>query len=575
MVTFEQVELYYRAAFLKATNPDSYAEYYEGSYHRPHWKPGGAIKPQLSASYRTTSLLYVTPRKGREYTEMELPIDYTRFDALATTQSMPKFICITMKPGSYPFYIYGWIDSVEPIATKGPRQNTLIKWHVDYWLTISAFNYLRNANPAQYGQRYAVTFANGRVKRGPASIARPDPSAPRLWEYAASTNIVRDINGTPDANGPYVIVMYTKTTTIGSDTYTHLVVAFWGTHETITGANSPPTNAQVYAGKLEEVMGIAPSAIVGVWYSPIQPNFTVGVVTNTYDNVTYGWHEYDPGVQPPQAYTIILSNTPISTNDEEKYLVMDPMGTVYATLPWMLKFDRVIAYVDIGTSGAWLHLYFKNGSTGTDSGEGRRMQIPLIAAPVTSNAKSDYILSGQEEYDRTMARIQQQQNLLSGVAGSGTSLIGGAVAGSMVAPGAGTVAGAIGGFGSGLIGAGVNYWIQGDADRKSREAYDKLMSNQIANVIITAGGIAWIYHSEYRWKIVKLTRDSTSAAELTGEQTELGYVTDAFTTNAGLLIAAGGPLRIEGLQIDGDISPEGKLYIQAMFARGVHLDLIQ
>ena len=576
MVTFEQVELYYRAAFLKATNPDSYAEYYEGSYHRPHWKPGGAIAPQLAASYRTSSLANVTPRKGREYTEMELPQDYTRFDALATTQSMPKFICITMKPGSYPFYIYGWIDSVEPIATKGPRQNTLIRWHVDYWLTISAYNYLRNANPAQYGQRYAVTFANGRVKRGPASMARPDPSEPRRWVFDSSQSL-----GPSDKTKPWIVVLCTITETVLGISRTTIACLFWQADGTVikNGVNyiAMPLTA-VYAGWIEELLALDPDSVIGVYLCPFQPYAIPTVNDWIIVNNAYGAYRASPSA--PLVQTILSMNDPVQTDDGGKYIVTDPTGAALATVPWGQPFTAIDAVCDASPLGCNLIMELRNGSpSGHEYAEGMILSIPLQSVSVTSNSYSSYVYSGERDYDISMRRIQQQQNAVSGVLGSGETALGGALAGGMSGAAGGPVgiAGGAGiGLGLGLAKAGINYLVQGYYDDKTQTALDRLKSNQAANVIITGGGGAWLKGlNPGVWNLVHLVRDSESAAELTGEQTELGYVTDAFTTNAGTLIAAGGPLRIEGLQVDGDITPAGRANIQALFARGVHLDLIQ
>ena len=75
--------------------------------------------------------------------------------------------------------------------------------------------------------------------------------------------------------------------------------------------------------------------------------------------------------------------------------------------------------------------------------------------------------------------------------------------------------------------------------------------------------------------IVKLKRDPESLEELETEQSELGYLTDSYKTDCSSIIAAGGGLRIEGLEIKGDIPREGKNYIASLFARGVHIDLIK
>ena len=72
-----------------------------------------------------------------------------------------------------------------------------------------------------------------------------------------------------------------------------------------------------------------------------------------------------------------------------------------------------------------------------------------------------------------------------------------------------------------------------------------------------------------------MVRDPLSKGELETEQAEKGYVCDTFTTNCTPTIQSGGPVRIEGLEVKGDIPKAGRLAIAAMFAQGVHLDLIQ
>ena len=67
----------------------------------------------------------------------------------------------------------------------------------------------------------------------------------------------------------------------------------------------------------------------------------------------------------------------------------------------------------------------------------------------------------------------------------------------------------------------------------------------------------------------------TACGGVETEQSELGYVTDSYKTDCSPIIAAGGGLRIEGLEIKGDIPREGKNYISSLFARGVHIDLIK
>ena len=145
----------------------------------------------------------------------------------------------------------------------------------------------------------------------------------------------------------------------------------------------------------------------------------------------------------------------------------------------------------------------------------------------------------------------------------------------MVGGPAGAVGGAIAGTAVGGIGVAANYMIQGESNAKAQAAVDRLMSNQISSVIITGGSRSWYYsYSSHGWRLLKLVRDDVSAAELAAEQTELGYVTDTYSPDCDAFIKTGGPMRIEGLQVRGDVNREGKAYLRALFERGVNIDVI-
>ena len=140
---------------------------------------------------------------------------------------------------------------------------------------------------------------------------------------------------------------------------------------------------------------------------------------------------------------------------------------------------------------------------------------------------------------------------------------------------AGAIVGAVAGFGLGIAGSFLNEYIQKEADAKSQAATETLLSNQTANVIAPGGGPAWYQNGTGNWKIVKLVRDSQSASELADDQTEHGYITDTYLSDCSTIIEQGGGLRIEGLEMHGNYLPQLKMRISEMFARGVHLDLIQ
>ena len=523
------------------------------------------------------------PRKGRLLSEIEVNVDYELFTGLSSQGGTPKFLMMTGTAGSGLAEIYGWIDRAEPVATKGPKTNTLIHWHVDYWFTLQMMEWNANKYPAQWSTK-AFAFGRGTFKRGPAGMARPDPSAPRMWVKSTETDLKIDVVSTgTEMKAPWAIMVYTETTDpdgvpSSGDEETIIQMAYWPvgavTFDVANHTFYSVVPYHIYYGIIEEWFGLDPNAIIGIWFSPIPPYGTGGGVTMgsfQRNGHTYGYFK----TEMSRNLTQYIMLTATQTDDVSKYIITDPNGVTMGTLPWGLQFSMIKAIVDVGTSGCYLNLLFCDGNTAIPEGEGRIVQLPLPSAPLTSNALSSYVYSGQESFDRDMAKLQQEQALKSGIAGLGSSAISGAVSGAVAGGPAGAAAGAAGGGLLGGIGVAANYFIQGETNDKSMALTRELMSNQTANVIISSGGCAWFNTDmPHSWKLVKLVRDPLSKGELETEQTEKGYVCDTYTTNCTPLIRSGGAMRIEGLEVVGDLSKEARTYIQQMFARGVHLDLI-
>ena len=152
--------------------------YEEDDLHKPYFTRTASRQGDFKSFAKDADRLYtftnVQPRKGKEFEEMELDIAWDEF-AGCKLFSTPKLIVIKFPnlnmAGAYTF-IYGWIDDAEPVATKGPQTNTRIKWHVDWWLTWTDYNWFMVSGQPQilanwYPRR--VTIGAGRLLKGPAS----------------------------------------------------------------------------------------------------------------------------------------------------------------------------------------------------------------------------------------------------------------------------------------------------------------------------------------------------------------------------------------------------------------------
>lgn len=560
--------------------------YEEDDLHKPYFT-ATASRTNFKSFAKDADKLHnftdVQPRKGKEFEEMELEITWDEFTGVKLFET-PKLIVIRLSKlnlaGAYTF-VYGWIDDAEPVATKGPQPNTRIKWHVDWWLTWTDYNWFQIAGEPAAQKNWSprkVTMGAGRLLKGPASFARPSSSAPRKWLLDNAVSMTGDQDPHSDTDRWWWAVMCTTKASGAppSEVVTDIVYYFWPIGKKMSGAaNASPDWLSIYTGQIEEEMGIDPSRIQGFWLAPFQP-WTGGEIRDLPSGISV--------LELTAVLSAITNIKPLSksvqTDDRHKIVFTDPTGAEMFTAPWGIAFKNIVTWFDIGTSAASLCVYL--GETDTPDrerkgAEGRFFSFPLPSLPVTENAWSSYTYSGQRDYDLQQKTIQRDRSAVNGIAGIGTQAIGGALAGTAAAPGAGTAIGAVAGLASGIIGTAVNYFTAGEFDSRDQRNVDTLTSRQTAGMIVNAGGYYGIvqpYGSMIGWNMLTMVRDPVSLAEIEVEQEELGYDTDTYVVDCTNLISAGGPLRIEGLRVKGDIPKEGKEYIAGLFARGVNIDLI-
>lgn len=88
MISFKRVDLFKNLTVGGKT-------YYEDSLHRPRFPaPADAYSTPPSIGSADYTFDYVTPRKGKEFSEMELPLDVSVLSGLASPgTALPKLIC--------------------------------------------------------------------------------------------------------------------------------------------------------------------------------------------------------------------------------------------------------------------------------------------------------------------------------------------------------------------------------------------------------------------------------------------------------------------------------------------------
>lgn len=544
----------------KALSVSGGALQYEDDLHKPLLTSGDLTKICSGQEAMAAIAGPVIPKNGSEFREMIID-PLKQIDLL----SPPHFLRADTAVGT----VFGWIDRITPLHESDTQWSYRLEWHPDWWLTAQSLGKL--------------DFGPGRFSKcASAANARPASSQPRFWRNEASYPLIPS-----DSAESSDVTRWTRWAVIAktrSDSgKTTIEYYFWP-----TDAKFKPSTAttygwsldlnRIFAGETEEALGFDPDSIIGFWLSPLKP------WAGGYEILSLG----DEGL--PTARAITTSNSywhryavgsTVKTDDRAKYVFADPTGATVYTAPWGIEFSEVDIRADIGTNGAYLDFYLNTADDRRDAGlEGRQFSFPLQNLPLTANAWSSYVYSGQREYDIAAKKIQRDESAVNGISGIGTSAIGGAIAGSMVAPGIGTVAGLIGGAVSSAIGTGVSYLTSGKYDTRSQKATDKLASNQTAAMNITSGGqvgLNTIYGTpglKYGWTMHKMMREPISLAEYDAEVSTVGYDTDFLAADCSSLISAGGPMKISDLQIVTDLPNEAKTYIAAIFQRGVYIDIV-
>ena len=563
--------------------------YTEEGLHRPNTMlrtSGGTTAPWYNGTVLFEASDYI-PRKGEEWSVLRLDFD----SAISNSSDAVLeacFVCLTKDEDDPYSKFYGWVDSAEIVTGAGPNTTVVIRWHLDYYLTFMAGRYYSDQ----------IQLGAGRVKRMSwKSEARPDPSNPRRWVQTAKRSLT-------DTTTIWAIVAYTVSTPVTGTNSSNTTINYltWKPGVTIESGGTTyhtPSIDQIYAGLIEEILGLDPNAVIGAWLSPIEiPYAVASIKSNSYEGTDYA--AYKHGVASQRAIYVRDMGEEVQTDDITKYVFTDATGAEMFTAPWGLNWRYWFMQVDFGASGCNLQVYLMDteeyNSSDDDftkaqkAAEGRLFSFPLPSLPITENAWQSYNYSGQREYDIQAREMQKNQNTLNGISGIATGAITGAIAGSMVAPGPGTAIGAVAGIGASVIGLEANYFSTGYYDIKGQQAVDKLTASQTAGMIITAGGIRGLKPfgkgGDTVWELVTMERDSSSKAELEAEQAELGYITDIWVSSLSPMPSDydtdGLAWRVEGVEVKGTMSEhggtlctEGRRYISALFARGVHIDLIQ
>lgn len=535
--------------------------------------------------------------RGEWFGRFRIPLDYSVVYNACYLRAVYRYT-------GYNYVTYwGWVDQVSPISLTEEDNYpvTEIIWHLDLWQTYKS----------------KARFTYGHVRRRPFNSANTPPQEVpfRYRQFGRVAGSEGDLTGIDDTGVYWALVQYVREKGTQNIVST---ITFPMRRETPYVRIVTPTDTQpiprlvpsadmFFLGGIEEILGLAPSSILTASFSPLPPFeytgdgyeipiiksdtdegglWTIGTreVTIGASTETFAWYE--------SAYSMVplLANSATrfrvweydfadgyKTDDFESFVITDMNNRPVGTLPWGLKTRGYTARIVM--TGVKTYIEFRmSGISGTP--EGMTFLVPLPSVDITTNSWSEYVYSGQREYDAQSMRISADHALSSGVvsafgSGIGGGLMGGLMGSNPLAP----LVGGVGMFASGLITSGVQNVVQRNTNDRMLDATALYKASQTDN-IIGYGDAAFdtFLHGQGIY-LTRSTMDLYSQVMYYDRREANGVLVDEHLTNAdntlgmslSTLILNGGPLQVENMIVEGEIPSDAKRYIRERFSNGVRL----
>lgn len=520
------------------------------------------------------------PHKGSTLTNLNLPLSFTQLFGMS-------YLYIEASDSNATIKLFGWIDSIAQRSTS--QEGVTVSWSVDWWRSYSG----------------SVTFGAGIIRRcANDTYKRPRTLLPRRRVATSTVKLYGSRPGTEPNTMWAVVMLNTSITTFdgGGD-----VISTWSKIETIAW---PTTNNQkvgpnnktgmsltsCYAGLIDEMLTEWMTSrssstvkynyeIISAYATPIKPDsgisyngtyWTGSLGPQVEETTTYGFFSKIVSVHSwTDSYYSYTPGSSLTADDSNQYVITDFDGNIAVTIPWGTTIARINTYNDIGVAGGYLKIALCSTSNdtliGIDKGtEGRIVTIPLPTIPITGNYWSDYILSGQRDFNYANRQLSREEEAWK----SGVSETKNAIDKAAGLDFLGAAIGAVTGFSS----IGANLIINEQYADKFNKLDDMAASRQKNSIQVNGMSSFWQWMNLDNPNIgiagpylVNMTMDSVSAAEYTGEITIMGYETQIPVASASAFITAGGPIKIEQLVLTGNAPPEAKQAIKTLLENGIRI----
>lgn len=471
--------------------------------------------------------------------------------------------------------LYGFVDSVDMISDTSSLSVISVKWHVDEWTT-----YLGNSS-----------FGFGHVIRRPTSADEPIQGyTPRYWRVSGTEDAVpiSTING---SEYWWVLVSYGAKANLGDTMFSRVGYYAWPINKLNTALYGQASGGSALPfipyystlrGDWDELCDLSPDQVLGAWLLPCAP---MGLSK---------WSGTGSSADPLEIASALTAGWAIIENDDGSFvrfsssllpqLTQDKLFPEYAAVSYVatpterspirvLGFDAATLLelpINIGVTSyryrvvasatdCYIEIRF-NGSI--SRAEGLCAVAPALLLDLTQNSWSEYVYSGQRQYDIDSRNIASMQAMAEKAISGATQ---GFIMGGFNPAGAGATAaaGAVGG----LVQGGLDLAL---FNPMLQETKDTLMANQSPGILRSGGG--WdAMHNGITISFCTMTMDTYSSDRITAERSNMGVRVDEYFASDTTIRSSTGFYRIVDLTVKGNMPNSARHTIAQRFAKGVKL----
>lgn len=410
--------------------------------------------------------------------------------------------------------------------------------------------------------------------------------------------------------------------TIGKGATLHLVSGSWKIkkecsitttkHTSYTEVTSGGTDVTMYNFTWDDV-----NQTWGDYWLKYDPNSLPSYTLktpSTKTQVVQGIDSYDNAhyfaFSDTSKYQEWTTDVDVKTTDTSEAVLLDFDGNPVFSLPWGRGFTQCTVRNVITMTSAVIEVRF-DGQDSRSDGTCAIIQLPSV--DITSNAWSEYVYSGQRDYDISQRKIAAQQALVSAVTGSLQNTVSTGVMGSLGGINKGalneadrtfqdnimaSIAGfpVLGGSGSAMKGVRSAAQMTGKTaggamlgvsvggsladyaaaqyfNGKLQDTEGTLKSKQSEALILAGSGWDWLYYGRMPG-FVTLVPDDYSLTNFQNSITFNGITCSEPTADCSAYKDYTGPVQIQNLIVTGDIPVQAKYLIANTYGKGIRMKCV-